>query len=69
MKMARGARKFSWKKNIDNDLCKLGIARRKAKEVGSGGQEAVEANGQIVGCRLKPRKFDDDTVTDGNSPR
>ena len=33
LKMARGARKFSWKKNIDNDLCKIGIDRQKAKEV------------------------------------
>ena len=24
----------------------------------------MEANGQIVGCRLKPRKSNDDTVTD-----
>ena len=27
----------------------------------------MEANGQIVGCRLKPRKFDNDTVTDDDS--
>ena len=29
----------------------------------------MEANGQIVGCRLKPRKSNDDTVTDDDDHR
>ena len=32
LKMARGAPKFTWKKNIENDLSQLGIDKKAAAE-------------------------------------
>ena len=33
LKMARGAPKFTWKKNIENDLSQLGIDKKAAAEI------------------------------------